>query len=498
MAFSDNDHLKEVIIPDSVTTCANNVFDRCSGLEKVTLSSSMTKIPKSMFSSCSSLKEIEIPEGVTEIGDFAFSSCTSLEKAVIADTVTKIGKSAFENCKKLKDLTLSENKIDIGVAAFNSCESLADQNGLVIIQNTLYQYTGSSKEVVIPDDVTNISASAFYRSNIEKVTIPASVTEIGEYAFSYSKISEAVFSEGLERIGASAFSDSCLKKLDLPKSVKWIGNSAFSYCGDLSEVNIPQDIERGDSLFRGCESLAKNGFVIVDSVLYDYYGEASVLEIPEGVKDISTMAMYRNKTVKEITFPDSLTNISDYAFFEAALQKAVIPGNVKEIGNEAFRGSAIQEIELEEGVESIGDLAFEYCRSLQKVTLSEGLKTIGDYAFVNCYSLNEMAVPASVTEIGNRAIGCSGIVINASPVNGFVIIGKSGSAAERYANSWGIAFSNNGSGGGDIPVIEPGELQINFYYSDFGFNLSGTIKEGETIDLPHAWISEDGIRDVHL
>ena len=77
--------------------------------------------------------------------------------------------------------------------------------------------------------------------------------------------------------------------------------------------------------------------------------------------------------------------------------------------------------------------------NLQAVKLGSGLIEIGDYAFYGCTSLLEIDVPASVTTIGEKAIGYNG---DGELIDGFVLYGQYGTAAEEYALENGITFAD--------------------------------------------------------
>ena len=110
---------------------------------------------------------------VRGIGSFAFDWCRGLTSVTIPDSVTNIGNSAFADCSGLTSLTMSDGVTGIGSGAFKGCSGLADQNGFVIINNTLCDYLGTSSEIVIPDGVTSIGSSAFLGcSGLTSVTIP--------------------------------------------------------------------------------------------------------------------------------------------------------------------------------------------------------------------------------------------------------------------------------------------------------------------------------------
>ena len=127
-------NLKEIVIPDSVTTMGQSVFFRGDSLEKVTLSKKLTEIPVETFASCTKLKNIEIPEGVTIIKGYAFNTCTSLESIVIPKTVTSINERAFYNCPSLKTVYFTGTE-----AEWNSI-NIESANGALINATIICNY----------------------------------------------------------------------------------------------------------------------------------------------------------------------------------------------------------------------------------------------------------------------------------------------------------------------------------------------------------------------
>ena len=103
-AFYNCPELTAITIPDSVTEIGNSVFFGCKKLADVQLSAGLTEIPNSnregFFQGCA-MKEIEIPEGITTIGMLAFAQCESLEKVTVPRSVTSIRNAAFYGCSSL-------------------------------------------------------------------------------------------------------------------------------------------------------------------------------------------------------------------------------------------------------------------------------------------------------------------------------------------------------------------------------------------------------------
>lgn len=85
-------------------------------------------------------------------------------------------------------------------------------------------------------------------------------------------------------------------------------------------------------------------------------------------------------------------------------------------------------------VVAIGEGAFKGT-TVQKIVLPEGITHVDWFAFSDCKSLCEITIPSSVSEIGHGAFdGCS---------SSLLIICKSDSYAEKYAQSWGIRHEDN-------------------------------------------------------
>ena len=72
------------------------------------------------------LKEIELPNGLTTISEWAFGRCQGLTSIVIPDSVNSIGDSAFSYCKNLTFVVIGDGVTSIGDAAFYGCDKLTD------------------------------------------------------------------------------------------------------------------------------------------------------------------------------------------------------------------------------------------------------------------------------------------------------------------------------------------------------------------------------------
>ncbi len=127
--YLGEEEIKDLVIPNTVTSLGYNSFNGCSGLISAT-----------------------IPETVTSIGDYAFANCGNLKTIYIANNVNTIGENAFENCSKVETINLPKELQIVKKAMFKSCYSL--------------------KSVVIPAKVEFIYQEAFaYCDGLESIKL---------------------------------------------------------------------------------------------------------------------------------------------------------------------------------------------------------------------------------------------------------------------------------------------------------------------------------------
>lgn len=116
-AFSGNQTIVSVEIPDSTNLIFPSIFEGCSSLTKVSLPHNLKEISGKMFSNCKNLSEITLPSTLTSIGKEAFANCTSLKHINIPKSLTIWGESAFM-FSGLETIDLEEGLEMIGKNAF--------------------------------------------------------------------------------------------------------------------------------------------------------------------------------------------------------------------------------------------------------------------------------------------------------------------------------------------------------------------------------------------
>lgn len=126
IAFAGCSGLASVTIPNNITNIGREAFFYCSGLTSITIPNSITSIESGVFQGCSGLTSVDYPNNLKEIKGAAFEMCTSLTSVIIPNSVTKIEDGIFQNCSSLTTLTIGNGIKEIWNVAFENCKELAD------------------------------------------------------------------------------------------------------------------------------------------------------------------------------------------------------------------------------------------------------------------------------------------------------------------------------------------------------------------------------------
>ena len=133
------ENLTSVTIPNSVTSIGEYAFGDCSGLTKTNYTgdiagwcginfgrwgSSPTTYSHNLYINDVEVKDLVIPNSVTSIGEEAFSGCSGLTSVTIGNSVTSIGDYAFVDCSSLTSVTIGNSVTSIGEEAFGECTKL--------------------------------------------------------------------------------------------------------------------------------------------------------------------------------------------------------------------------------------------------------------------------------------------------------------------------------------------------------------------------------------
>lgn len=243
-AFKDNDTVRSVEMPNTVTTIKNGAFFSCSSLTTVTLSGALTTIEAHAFSLCMALSAADLPSTLTTLGDDAFNYCTSLKSVTIPASLTNWGVGAF-SYSGLESVVLENGITCIGEAAFSCCalKSVVLPNSIQTIKDSAFSSCDQLEAITLNEGLITIEKEAFGWSGLKSITLPSTVTSIGESAFETCReLTSVSLNEGLQTIGDYAFQrNKVLTEIIIPATVTNINESAFKSCTALTAVKFEGD-----------------------------------------------------------------------------------------------------------------------------------------------------------------------------------------------------------------------------------------------------------------
>ncbi len=335
-----------------------------------------------------------------------FSSCgnskTKLKPSNTNASVT--GKTFKKDDFKYKEV---EGGIEItkylnNLNAYPTIPSKIKGQKVVSIGENVFSKT-QIESVKLGKYIKTIKKRAFYMcDNLSEIKLPDSVEEIGVETFAESEILEIKFGKNchIKKVGKGAFSGLDLTEFPCTDTVESIGDYAFARTG-IEMFTIGKNLKHlGEGVFT--ESYLKyidvdeknKYFTYKDDVLYN--------------KDKTRLILYK-KTGGSFTPPDSVTEISAYAFESAGLYNINLNNNIKKIGEGAFSDcDNLKSIKLPDSITEIADLTFRNCESLKTVKLSNKITKIGQSAFESS-GIKSLTLSNSVKRISGYAFSSSKI-----------------------------------------------------------------------------------------
>ena len=191
-----------------------------------------------------------------------------------------------------------------------------------------------------------------------------------------------------------------------------------------AEVSVPNSYTSSDEgkVVSSGALVSQSSQTVTENGTYDTTLKNEVVVNVSGSDgDTDVLKAIVARTAGDLTLPNDLTSIGDYAFsYYKSLTSITLPNDLT----------------------SIGENAFFYCTSLTSITIPSGVTSIGKSAFYNCYSLMTLVLRSDVVCAINNIN-----VLSSTPIRGYS--GKTGKVyvpsalIENYktATNWSTIYN---------------------------------------------------------
>lgn len=322
-AFSENQTIEGIRIPDTVTEIGEQAFLHCENLSDVILPANLTSISRNIFGG-TAIESIVIPEKVQSIEGYAFYDCAKLCEINIPSSVKTIDNFAFNNIYNLTKITVAEENANF-----------ASENGVLFNKEktNLIKYPSNKEDIayILPSEVKEISIGAFSNlKNLKNLNL-ANVEKVGNIAFHSSEsLEEIVFGSAFVEPydGIAYLFRYCpkIKKIEIAEdNAKFSATDGAIYNKEKTELlYYPHDIENVIvTIPNGVEKIGEAAFVECENI--------RGLNISSTVKVIGRGAFAGCINLKNVTVPDNVITIEERAFLDVPKTAVKLPSSIKNV-----------------------------------------------------------------------------------------------------------------------------------------------------------------------
>lgn len=312
---------------------------------------------------------VTVPEVVEDhpvlaLGDAVFQYDDALTSLTVPGCVLSLGSNSIAGCANLTSVTLNEGLQSIEYNTFSSCKALT--------------------ELTIPASVVAVDYAISWCDNLRKITFLGECPQFIHPDFCLSVLPDDLVvyvpDDQLEAYHAALVN---LK----PEQVQPSGQNAVVYSWVPQEEEFSFDASSG--------------------TLTAYNGESLRVDLPAEIGGVPVTAIgqyaFEDSPVVIVNIPEGVTEIGSMAFESCYdLQVVRMPDSLKKIGSHAFDGIEGTMVIWGQGLEEIGDGAFRYADLGTPLELPSSLRVIGREAFYRA-SLRDMHIGPSIEKIGVSA-----------------------------------------------------------------------------------------------
>ena len=415
--------------------------------------------------------------------------------SVSGKPVTVVGKSAFSGKNTLESVTLPDSVSQIGKSAFYD--------------------TGGLRQIVLPAQLESIGMAAFRKSGIEEIKLPAGLKKIGRAAFIYSGLKSVEIPDSVEEIGGAPFAGcKALKEIDLGGNPNYKSVDGVLYTKDGRRL-IQYPVGKGSGEYTvedGTEEIGYGAFAM---------SGLEKVSFPETLLTIDNDAFFECYALTQLQLPDSLQRIGSMAFGRDRAAEEPVKGkshldsvrigpHVTSIGTDAFTAPEIEAFEVDEANTVYGSLggfitnkAGDTIQTVptgtgDSIVIPEGITTLQSGLFTTFGEYTGFYVPDSVFRFSENVFPkgkeTSKETGKLEDVYHCTLHCSEGSAAWEYAVKYGIAHDSvTDPDAENFETAEEDGEHGKFYYRVFGDHAElyaykeGKGEETGTLEIPSSY-----------
>ncbi len=306
--------------------------------------------------------------------------------------VTGIAVMAFEGNTAITSLTFADgsNINYIGHGCFRDCTNLETVNmssitGVTFLPNELFFRCSNLKNVTIPNSITSISSRVF--------GMDYGTTVIPNLVYTVENGACYLGSQENPHLILMKAENTSITSCIINSSTKLVYEDAFADCNSLTYN------EYGGMHYLGT---AENQYFMLVKLTSK---TQSTYYIQETTKIVYNDVFRGCSYLTNITIPENVVSIGQYAFFGCSqLKKIILSSNIEHLGMEMFTNcSSLTSITIPAKVKQIGHSMF-YGSGLQSITFEGNVVSFGCNLFSGC-NISSITLPASVRDIDSNAFG---------------------------------------------------------------------------------------------
>lgn len=347
---SHKNDITRVVIEDGVTSIGAGCFLGYPNLSSVDVHASMKSIGMNAFRDCQNLKSITLGSNVTTIGSDAFYNCTAMEDVYCYVLPQNHVMSWAEDLNSAFKADRSTKFHVYNVPAWNSISSNVRANfdsylaGNEAPDRVLWSHDGAGTMTFSGTgnmaDYIDSSNRPWYgvQESITRAVIEEGVARIGAFAFhGFEKLASVEIPNTVTSIGMSSFYRTALTSVEIPAGMKSIEPGPFLGCSNLATVNIYAS--SCDASMQPFPSNCKL-YVFADKV--------------EGYKTADFWSAYADKIEALTLTANAGDNPGEYwATYYNDLAECKVDGNT-EVFKLALTGNMLEMTKIDDGIINLG------------------------------------------------------------------------------------------------------------------------------------------------